>query len=112
MKAYDIKGKPIYIYHGKKDSIYPFENTTETTLEFFKRSSAKIETNFVSDFDYVFPNALPAQDPYNPEGSCDATNFRQGEPIKGANAKCGYDLAAEIFKKGGVSNRYKWYPPA
>ena len=58
-------GKPAYFYSGTKDKIVPHE-FTKSSAEWHKEMGVNLKTNWIDEFEHVYPNDIPGHLYNNP----------------------------------------------
>ena len=88
------QGKPAYFYSGTKDKIVPHE-FTKSSAEWHKEMGVDLKTNWIDEFEHVYPNDIPGHLYNNPQNSCES-NFLT--PLYGGLNNCDYDLAKDYLE--------------
>lgn len=83
-----MKGKPVFFYGGMNDTtVFPI--LTQMTSAWFRIKGAKVKTEWINEFEHIFPNSVPQHGKYNPPLSCSIRNEEAGSAVQ----SCGYNMA-------------------
>ena len=92
-----LNGKPVYIYHGIDDQVFPITHGGQNK-QWFNWAGGEVRCDFIAYFDHILPNNLPEHLIWNPYRSC-------SEMVDDYSSNCGYDVALNTLEHlYGVEN--------